>query len=647
MTRFGSVRRIPRELGPVFLAAAIAAAGYILESTGVLETWVRALPFVLAWLIVGWPVLRGAARNIARGQVFDELFLMSIATIGAILIGAWEEAVGVMAFYRVGEFLQERATERSRASIRSLLDRRVATARLYVDGQWSLLDAGKVVKGDLLLVLPGESVPVDGTVESGRSFIDTRTLTGEPAPRSVGPDSAIMGSSIALDGSLEIRAHGTVAESKAARIIDLVEEASGRKARTERMVTRFARWYTPLVVGLALATAFLPPLLLPGQSLSVWVYRALVMLVISCPCALVLSIPLGYLAGLGGTARRGILVRGGEVLDALARVDRVVFDKTGTVTTGSFTVTAVHAATGTSVERLLSVAGSAESRSTHPLARAILHEASRRRLVMAGTDHGSEFREHPGRGVAALVGGQSVVVGNEELMALEGVKVPGLAIAPIGSTVAHVAVGKTYAGWIAAGDMTRPESPAALAELRGLGVGRLSILTGDARGPAEAVASSLGIADCRAALDPSGKLREFEIILKECPVDARTGKRRNAVLFAGDGTNDAPVIARADVGVAMGGGTDAAIGTADVVLLSDDLGRIPEAIRHARAVRAIIVQNIVLALGVKSSFLVLAAFGGANMWLAVIADVGVALVAVLNSTRALRLPHGRLARGQS
>ncbi|MEI6387245.1 MAG: heavy metal translocating P-type ATPase [Spirochaetota bacterium] len=641
MTRFGAVGGIPRELGPVILAAGIAVAGYMLESRGVLETWVRALPFVLAWLIVGWPVLRGAARNIARGQVFDELFLMSIATIGAILVGAWEEAVGVMAFYRVGEFLQEKATEKSRASIRSLLDQRVATARLRIDGQWSLLDAGKVVKGDLLLVLPGESVPVDGTVESGRSFIDTRTLTGEPAPRSVGPDSAIMGSSIALDGSLEIRAHGTVAESKAARIIDLVEEASGRKAKTERMVTRFARWYTPLVVGLALATAFLPPLLLPGQSLSAWVYRALVMLVISCPCALVLSIPLGYLAGLGGTARRGILVRGGEVLDALARVNRVVLDKTGTVTTGSFTVTAVCAASGTSVEELLSVAGSAESRSRHPLARAILHEAFRRSLVMAGADQGSEFREHPGRGVAAQVGGQSVVVGNEELMAMEGVELPGQASTPLGSTVAHVAVGRTYAGWIAAGDTTRPESPAALAELRFLGVENLSLLTGDARGPAEAVAASLGIADCRASLDPSGKLREFEIILRECPVDARTGVRRNAVLFAGDGTNDAPVIARADVGVAMGGGSDAAIGTADVVLLSDDLGRIPEAIRHARAVKAIIGQNIVLALGVKSSFLVLAALGAANMWLAVIADVGVALVAVLNSTRALRSPRSR------
>lgn len=620
--------------GATALAGLAAAALALSPRLASLSPALRAIPFVAAWLLAGYPVLRGATRNVLRGKVFDELFLMSIATMGAIAIGAWEEAVGVMVFYRVGELVQDAAIARTRRSIRELLDRKPATARRRNGEAWTVIRAEEVRQGDRLLVLPGELVPVDAFVESGNASIDTKTLSGESAPRDVGPGSEVLGGSLSLDGSLEIRAAASLASSKISRIADLVEEASARKAKTERFITKFAAWYTPLVVFLATATILVPWLVFHG-SLELWIYRALVMLVISCPCALVLSIPLGYFAGLGGAARRGILMRGGEVIDALARADSVVFDKTGTLTLGTFEVRSVEAENGHSEREVLRVAAIAEARSRHPLAAAILSSA--------GDADGEieELREYPGKGLYARTAEGAILVGNAGFIAEQGVALPrsdaSKGADDGASTVVHVALDGNLVGRIRLGDRLAPEAGATMDELAGLGIRARALLTGDAEGPAAAVAGELGIVEARHSLDPEGKLRELEAFMTR-----RRGERadRGTTLFVGDGTNDAPVLARADVGIAMGGGSDAATGTADVVLVGGGIAAVPKAIRHARRVRGIVAQNVVLALGVKSAFLALGALGLANMWLAVVADVGVALLAVLNATRALSAGRG-------
>ncbi|HUX40256.1 MAG TPA: heavy metal translocating P-type ATPase [Rectinemataceae bacterium] len=619
-----------RDLLPIASAASLAIFAFLLErrAPAGLQPWALALPYYAAWLIAGKEVLLGALRNIGRGRIFDELFLMSIATIGAMLIGQYEEAVGVMVLYRLGEFLQESAIERSRSSMRSLLDLRPALARIKKGAEWLSLPSESVEAGDLLLVLPGEAVPADGGVEAGESLVDTKTLTGESAPRSAEPGSELMGGFIVLDGALEIRASRPVSESQASRVAALVEEASARKAKTERLVTRLASWYTPLVVALAALVAFVPPLFIHGARLADWGYRALVMLVISCPCALVISIPLGYFAGIGGAARAGILVKGGEVIDALARVGTVVFDKTGTLTEGSFEVIGIEVEEGRSETELVSLAAAAEARSTHPLARALVKEAERR---AAPTESIAESREYPGRGLVATIGGREVLVGNSRLLG-ENAKSAKLPAERQGATSLYVAIDGSYAGRFLLGDRMKGDAADSLSELAALGVHRMAMLTGDAAAPAQKTADALGIAEVKTALTPEGKLRELEAIMKSGA--ARRGDR-GAVMFVGDGTNDAPVIARADVGVALGAGTDAAVETADVVLLSRNLDRVPAAVRHARRTKRIIAQNIVFALGIKSAFLALGAAGLAGMWFAVIADVGVALLAVLNSTRAL------------
>jgi len=607
--------------GLAFTARAFAAQG--------LAAWLVPALFGLAYILAGRDVLAGAGRNILKGRAFDELFLMSIATIGAFAIGQYPEAVGVMVFYKIGEALQEAAAARSRASVRGLLDLRPDTARLRRGADWVIAPAEEAAEGDLFLALPGERVPLDGLVVSGEALVDSQALTGEPRPRRAAPGLEILAASLVLDGPIEARALRPAGESSAARMASLVEDAAHAKARTERFITRFAKVYTPIVVGLAALLAFVPPLLGAG-SLAEWAYRALVLLVISCPCALVISVPLGYFGGIGGAARRGILVKGGTVLDSLAKARTVVFDKTGTLTKGVFEVRAVEAAPGFTEAEILELAAAAESRSRHPIAASIRRAAAGRGLSDGTEDEASEVREIAGRGILATVGGRRVLAGNAGLLEAEGVDMAGDAgRAARGSTVVHVASDGKFAGRIYIGDEAKEDSASAIAALSALGVERSVVLTGDSEEAALPLAASLGIGEVHAGLLPEDKLRILGEVMEE------TRQAGGTTLFVGDGINDAPVIAGADVGIAMGAGADVAVECADVVLMTDEPSRIAEALSRARRTRLIVRENIVGSLAIKAAFLVLGALGVAVMWEAVIADVGVALLATLNATRAM------------
>jgi Zn2+/Cd2+-exporting ATPase len=583
------------------------------------------LLFLSAYLLAGRDVIAGAARNIVKGRVFDELFLMSIATLGAIAIGRFEEAVEVMAFYKVGEALQEAASERSRASVRALLALKPATVRLRRAGAWVLADPGEALEGEEFMVMAGERVGLDGRVIEGECFVDASALTGESLPRGVFPGSELLAGSVALDGSLTAIATRAADQSAAARIATLVERATRSKARSARLVTRFAAVYTPIVVGAAAALAFLPPLLVPGQSLGAWVYRALVLLVISCPCALVVSVPLGYFCGMGGMARRGMLVKGAEVLDALAKARTVVFDKTGTLTGGKFMLKRVEARPGFSEDEILGLAAAAESRSGHPIAVSIRDAAWARGLSAGTEDEASDIRDRPGAGVVASIGGRRVAAGNDRLLHLEGV--PHDSCEESGTTV-HLAVDGALAGRIVVADSPRPDARRAVSELAALGASRSIMLTGDSLSAAEPVAALLGIGEVAAGLLPGDKLDRLEAAVAET---AATG---GSTLFVGDGVNDAPSLARADVGVAMGAGAEAAIEGADLVLMTDEPSRLGEAVERARRTRRVVAEGIVLVLAVKAAFLVLGALGIADMKEAVVADVGVALLAIANALRA-------------
>lgn len=651
------------------------------------------LIFAAAYLAAGRDVLLGAARNIRKGRVFDELFLMSIASLGAFAIGAMEEALGVMIFYKIGEMFQERAVLRSRASIQSLLKLRPDTARVRRDGVWHTLPAADVQPGDAVQVRPGERVPVDGTILEGHGSFDTAAMTGESLPRQVGPGDSVLAGFMAVDAALVIRADKPVSASSAARIMTLVEHASAAKAGTELLVTRLARWYTPAVVIGALVVAVLPPLaqavltgsLPAAQLFRDWAYRALVMLVISCPCALVLSIPLSYFAGLGGAARQGILMKGAWVMDALADAGTVVFDKTGTLTDGHFSIQALLPHEGFSADGLLQAAAAAGSHSNHPLAQAIKTAWRDRGGKDPACDTGS-YSEIAGHGTLAMLDGQEVLAGADRLLHLKAIPhdcphqdrppgtptspgipalpgtptppgipaLPGTPTSPgipatlitqntsatqsTDATIVHVAMAGRYAGRIELGDTLKTDSSAAVRSLRRLGIRRIVMLTGDTERAARQAALAIGLDEVHHGLLPEHKLRRLESMLTGT---ARRRSRRSAVLFVGDGINDAPVLARADAGIAMGlGGSDAAVESADVVLMSASPMKVAEAIDRARRTRAIVMQNIVFALGFKLVFLAFGAFGLAAMWQAVIADVGVALVAVLNATRALKkLPH--------
>lgn len=590
------------------------------------------LVFLVAYLLVGWPVLRAAGKNILRGRVFDEMFLMSVATLGAIAIHELAEAVAVMLFYSVGEYIQDIAVGRSRRSISALMDLRPESARVVGEDGTSEVAPESVVVGSIIEVRPGERVPLDGEVTQGESAVNTSALTGESVPRSVSAGDAVLSGFVNDSGTIRVRVTKVFGESSVSRILELVEDAAARKAPTEKFISRFASVYTPIVVAIAAVIAFVPPLLIPGASFGDWVYRALVVLVISCPCAFVISVPLGYFGGIGGASRNGILIKGANYIDALKEVTTVVVDKTGTLTKGVFRVTETVPRNGFDADRLLLLAAHAEAHSTHPIARSI------RDAYGAGLDADavSDVREEKGYGVIARLSGQTIMAGSDRLLHREGIEHSDC---DAHGTVVYVVCDRQYAGYLVIADEIKSEAAAAIADLRTVGVEQVVMLTGDGEAVARRVAEEVGVDSWYAELLPEDKVHRVEELVAGLP----PGKR---LAFVGDGINDAPVLMRADVGFAMGAmGSDAAIEAADVVLMDDKVGGIAAAIRVAHRTRSIVMQNIALALLVKAGFLALGAIGIATMWEAVIADVGVSVLAVLNSTRAMAIGSPR-ARGR-
>jgi len=582
--------------------------------------WGEYLVFIPLYLASGWGVLRSAGRNIFRGRVFDETFLMSLATLCAIAINQLPEAVAVMLFYRIGEAFQDYSVKRSRRSIRSLLEVRPDSANLLVDGELQAVSPESVTVGSTILIKAGEKIPLDGEVISGTSQIDTSPLTGESVPRSVEVGVPVLAGTINKTGVLTVRVTKVFAESSITKILELVESAQSRKARTERFMTTFARYYTPVVVGLAIAIALLPPLLNFG-SYQEWFSRALILLVISCPCGLVISIPLGYFGGVGGAAKQGILVKGSTFLDDLAAVKTVVFDKTGTLTEGVFEVTEVVPHNGFTETELVKIAAQIESLSNHPVARAV-RDAYGQSLEGISVEN---YQEIAGCGVKGQLQDRSVIAGGDRLLHMENIDHP---LCDVGGTAIHLAVDCRYAGYIVIADRLRDDAVSAVRALKELGVDRTVMLTGDDRAVAERIARTLDLDAYHAELMPEDKVDRLEQLLRQ-----DSGR----VAFVGDGINDAPAIARADVGIAMGAmGSDAAIETADVVIMTDSPSFVSRAIAVGRKTRRIVWQNIGFAIGIKGFFILLGIFGLATIWEAVFADVGVALLAILNATRIMR-----------
>jgi len=578
------------------------------------------LVFIPAYLLSGWTVLTSAGRNVLKGQIFDENFLMTIATVGAIIIHQLPEAVGVMLFFKIGELFQETAVNRSRRSIKSLLEIRPDTANLKTAGGIQLVSPQTVNIGDTILVKPGEKVPLDGGIVEGNSQVDTSALTGESVPRTVRVGEMVLAGTINQTGVLTVTVTKPFGESSISRILELVENASSKKAEGEKTIAKFARRYTPIVVILSLAIALVPPLFIPGANRLDWIYRALILLVISCPCGLVISIPLGYFGGIGGAAKRGILVKGSTFLDTLANVKAIAFDKTGTLTKGVFKVVEVVPENGFSSAELLQLAAEAEVNSNHPIAKSI-REAYGKPIDRSVSDY-TEIAAH---GIQATVDNRQVLVGNDRLMHRENIIHDTCSVT---GTVVHLAVDRQYAGYIAIADEIKDDAIGAIRALKQQGIENVMMLTGDSQVAAQKIAQMLGVDAYQADLLPEDKVTAVEKLLRES---------RGKVAFVGDGINDAPVIARADVGIAMGGlGSDAAIETADVVLMTDAPSKVAEAIQIARKTHAIVWQNIVFALAIKGIFIALGIFGYATMWEAVFADVGVALAAIFNATRVLR-----------
>ncbi len=577
--------------------------------------------FLTVYLASGWKVLRSAGRNILKGRIFDENFLMAIATIGAMFIHALPEAAGVMIFFTVGEFFEDLALARSRRSIKSLMEIRPDTARMEKGGEYISVNPEDVETGSVILVKPGERVPLDGEVVSGESQVDTSALTGESVPRTIEEGSVILAGMVLLSGSLTIKTTKTFSNSSLSRILELVEDALQKKAKTEKFITTFARYYTPLIVFSALGIAILPPLLIPGALFSTWIYRALVILVISCPCALVISIPLGYFGGIGGASRKGILIKGSNYIDILAKVKTVVFDKTGTLTTGTFEVTEIHPRNGFSEDDIIKTAALAEAHSNHPVALSI-------KKAWGGTINESDITSHediPGYGIKAEIEGKTILVGNDRLLHRENIEHTDCEIA---ATVAYVVIDNLYSGYIIISDRIKEDSEKALRELKKLGIQKTVMLTGDNTKTAESVAHQIGIDEYYAELLPDDKVAKLTEIIAE---------ENGYTAFVGDGINDAPVIALADAGIAMGElGSDAAIETADIVLMTDAPSKIAQAVKISRKTRSIVIQNITIALVIKLLFVGLGAAGLAGMWEAVFADVGVALIAIFNALRVLK-----------
>ena len=606
-----------RMLFRVLASAVLFAVALLLPTEG----WLRLFTFLIPYAVIAWDVLWRAVRNIAHGQVFDENFLMSLATVGALATGEYPEAVFVMLFYQVGELFQSYAVDQSRKSITSLMDIRPDYANIEVDGQLRQVDPEDVAVGDTIVIKAGERIPLDGVVLEGTSNVDTAALTGESLHREAQPGDDVISGCVNLSGLLRVRVTKAFEESTVAKILDLVENSSSKKAKAENFITKFARYYTPAVVLAAVALALLPPLFTSIQ----WVdsiQRALNFLVVSCPCALVISVPLSFFGGIGGASKNGILVKGGNYLEVLAKTELVVFDKTGTLTRGVFNVTAIHP-DHCGEAQLLELAALAESYSDHPISRS-LKEAYGKELDASRV---SNVEELSGRGVRATVDGRQICAGNDKLM--EDIGVSWHPCHRVGTTV-HVASDGVYLGHIVISDEVKPDAKEAITALKACGVRRTVMLTGDAKAVGESVAQELGLDEVHTQLLPADKVTRVEALLGEV-------SPKGALAFVGDGINDAPVLSRADIGIAMGGlGSDAAIEAADIVLMDDKPSKLADAIRIARRTLAIVRQNIVFALAVKFLVLALSAAGVANMWEAVFADVGVSVIAILNAMRALK-----------
>lgn len=604
------------------VGAVVYAIGMALTVFAKLPTLAELAFLIVAYVILGWDVVWQAVKNITRGQVFDEHFLMSVSTIGAFAIGEYPEAVAVMLFYQVGEFFQSLAVKRSRKSISDLMDICPDSATVKRNGVLQVVSPESVAVGEIIVVKPGEKIPLDGIVVDGESMLDTKALTGESVPRSIRKGDEALSGCINQSGLLTLKVTKSFGESTVSKITDLVENASARKALTENFITTFARYYTPVVVGMAAVLAIIPPLVL-GGGWSEWLRRGFVFLIVSCPCALVISIPLTFFGGIGAASKRGVLVKGSNYLEALNKVSVVVFDKTGTLTKGVFEVANIIPAAGYQKEQVLEYAAQAESYSNHPIAKSILATYGK----PIDQKQFSDFEEISGHGISVMVQGKKVLAGNSKLMESEKI---AYAACDAAGTKFYVAADGSYVGCILIADEVKPDSKCAIAELKKIGVEKTVMLTGDDERIGKSVADELGLDAYYAQLLPDQKVEKLEMLDKQ--------KRQGSKLaFVGDGINDAPVLARADVGIAMGGlGSDAAIEAADVVLMTDEPSKLVEAIDVAKATKRIVMQNIVIALGIKSVFLVLGALGMAGMWEAVFGDVGVTIIAVLNAMRILK-----------
>lgn len=589
--------------------------------------------FTAAYLVIGWDILWKAIRNIAHGQVFDENFLMCIASIGAMVIGEYDEGGAVMILYQIGELFQSVAVGKSRRSIAEMVDINPEYANVERDGEVSEVSPEDVAAGETIVIRPGERIPLDGTVISGSSELNTAALTGESALRAVAEGDEVISGCINTNGLLKVKVSRPYSDSTVARILELVENSTENKAKPENFITKFAKIYTPVVVFAAVALAIIPGLIQTAMNGFTdftnwtgeggWVYRALSFLVVSCPCALVISVPLSYFGGIGGASKYGIMIKGANYLEELSRARTFVFDKTGTLTKGSFAVTGVSPV-GISENELLGICAAAETYSTHPIAQSIIAEAKKRELTTAASD----AEEIAGYGVKAVVDGKTAIVGNHRLMQRENIEAPSV---DTPGTVVHCAVDGKYAGYIIISDEIKPGSAKALAALKELCGAKTVMLTGDRKAAADAIAKDAGIDEYHAELLPDGKVAKVEELYKAKP-------ENSSLVFVGDGMNDAPALARADVGIAMGAmGSDAAIEAADIVLMNDNIESLPTAVRISKKTHAIVMQNIVFAIGVKVLIMLLTAIGIGNMWIAVFGDVGVAVLAILNAMRAMRI----------
>ncbi|MBD2169448.1 cadmium-translocating P-type ATPase [Calothrix membranacea FACHB-236] len=620
----GTEFNLKNEIFPLVLILGLYIPGVIFEEQlhNTFYSIGEYLLFIPAYLLSGWSVLKTAGRNIIRGRVFDETFLMTVATLGAIAIHKLPEAVGVMLFYKIGELFQDIAVNRSRNSIKALLEIRPDYANVQIDGELRKVSPETVNIGEIIVVKPGEKIPLDGEIIDGSSQVDTSALTGESVPRTVRIGETVLAGMLNKMGVLTVKVTKLFDESSIAKILDLVQNARSKKAATEKFITKFARYYTPVVVFASLAVALLPPLFLTGATSSEWIYRGLILLVISCPCGLVISIPLGYFGGIGGAAKRGILVKGSTFLDTLTTVDTVVFDKTGTLTQGVFKVVDISPRNGKNQLELLELAAKIESHSNHPIAQSI-REAYQGKIDASIVE---DYQEIAGYGISAKVENQLVLAGSDRLLHRENIAHD---VCNTEGTVIHLAVNHIYAGYIAIADEVKPDAKQAIQALKRIGVRKTVMLTGDNQAIASQIAQQLGIDSYEAELLPEEKVSAIEKLLSTTP-------KHHKVAFIGDGINDAPVIARADVGIAMGGlGSDAAIETADIVIMTDSPAKVAEAIQISRKTRSIVWQNIIFALGIKGVFIGLGIFGIATMWEAVFADVGVALLAIFNATRVM------------